>query len=161
MSKRGYFHCVKNKLDEFRHLACFQQENLNAAAYDCPDDAIILRQPKFKRSQSTHTFHNERKKVFKPMFVLESKRKDKNKSRRFRPLATLITSTLRHWFLTLLAVYMPMNRNNQFFCCQQILLNQLHKRQKYRDMRGRHPSVIDVWKFKTDVSKETLGVGVL
>ena len=34
------------------------------------------------------------------------------------------------------------------------------KRQKYRDMRGRHPSVIDVLKFKTDVSKETLRVGV-
>ena len=93
MSKRGYFHYVKNKLDEFRHLACFQQENLNTAAYDCPDVAIILRQPKFKRSQSTRTFHNERKKVFKPMFVPESKRKDKIKSRRFRPLATLITST--------------------------------------------------------------------
>ena len=30
------------------------------------------------------------------------------------------------------------------FFCQQILLNQLHKRQKYRDMRGRHQSVIDV-----------------
>ena len=26
-------------------------------------------------------------------------------------------------------------------------------------MRGRHPSVIDVLKFKTDVSKETLRVG--
>ena len=46
------------------------------------------------------------------------------------------------------------------FCCQQILLNQLHKRQKYRDMRGRHPSVIDVSKFNTDVGKETLRVGV-
>ena len=32
----------------------------------------------------------------------------------------------------------------KIFCCQQILLNQLHKRQKYRKMRGRHPSVIDV-----------------
>ena len=48
----------------------------------------------------------------------------------------------------------------KYFCCQQLLLNQLHKRQKYRDMRGRHPSVIDVWKFKTDVSKGTLRVGV-
>ena len=46
------------------------------------------------------------------------------------------------------------------FCCQQILLNQLHKIKKFRDMRGRHPSVSDVWKFKTDVSKETLRVGV-
>ena len=27
-------------------------------------------------------------------------------------------------------------------------------------MRERHPSVIAVWKFKTDVSKETLRVGV-
>ena len=40
------------------------------------------------------------------------------------------------------------------FCCQQILLNQLHKRQKYRDMRGRHPSVVDVQKFNTDVGKK-------
>ena len=28
-------------------------------------------------------------------------------------------------------------------------------------MGGRHPSVIDVWKFYSDVSKETLQVGVL
>ena len=33
---------------------------------------------------------------------------------------------------------------SKYFYCQQILLNQLHKRQKYRDMRGRHPSDIDV-----------------
>ena len=33
------------------------------------------------------------------------------------------------------------------------------KRQKFCDIRGRHPSVIDVWNFKTDVSKETLRVG--
>ena len=46
--------------------------------YDCRDVAIILRQLKFRKTQSTHTFHNERKKVFKPMFVLESKRKDKS-----------------------------------------------------------------------------------
>ena len=30
------------------------------------------------------------------------------------------------------------------FYCQQILLNQLHKRQNYRDMRERHPPVIAV-----------------
>ena len=47
-------------------------------AYDCRDVAIILRQLKFKKSQSAHTFHYDRKKVFKPMFVLESKRKDKS-----------------------------------------------------------------------------------
>ena len=44
-------------------------------AYDCRDVAIILRQLKFKKSQSTNTFHYERKKAFEPMFVLESKRK--------------------------------------------------------------------------------------
>ena len=33
---------------------------------------------KFKKSQSTNTYHKERKKVFEPMFVLESKRKDKS-----------------------------------------------------------------------------------
>ena len=36
----------------------------------------------------------------------------------------------------------------------------MHKRQKYRDVRDRHPSVIDVRKFKTNVSKETLREGV-
>ena len=47
-------------------------------AYDCRDVAIILRQLKFKKSQSTNTFHYKQKKVFEPMFVLESKRKDKS-----------------------------------------------------------------------------------
>ena len=49
-------------------------------AYDYRDVGIILRQLKFKKSQSPHTFHYEQKKVFEPMFVLESKRKDKNKT---------------------------------------------------------------------------------
>ena len=80
MSKIGYFHYVKNKIDKFRHLACIRKENRKPVAYDCRDVAIILRQLEFKKSQSTHTFHNERKIVFKPMFVLESKRKDKIKS---------------------------------------------------------------------------------
>ena len=70
---------MKNEIDKFRHLACIQKENLNAVAYDCRDVAIILRQLKFKNSQSTSTFHNERKKVIEPKFVLESKRKDKVK----------------------------------------------------------------------------------
>ena len=71
---------MKTKIDELRHLAFIQQENRNAVAYDCRDVAIILKQLKLKKSQSTHTFHNERKKVFEPMFVLESKGKDKIKS---------------------------------------------------------------------------------
>ena len=80
MWKVGYFHCVKNKIDKFRHLAYIQLENRNAWTYDCRGVAIILRQLKFKKSQSAHTFHNERKKFFEPMFVLESKRKDKIKT---------------------------------------------------------------------------------
>ena len=72
----GYFHFVKNKIDKFRHLACIQYKNRNALAHDCSDVGIILRQLKFKKSQITHTFHNERKKVFELMFALESKRKD-------------------------------------------------------------------------------------
>ena len=80
MSKTEYFHHVKNEIDKFRHLSCIQKENQNAVAYDCRDIAIILRQLKFKKSQSTNIFHNERKTVFEPMFVLESKRKDKIKS---------------------------------------------------------------------------------
>ena len=45
--------------------------------YDCRNVAIILRQLKFKKPQSTNTFHYERKEVFELMFVLESKRKEK------------------------------------------------------------------------------------
>ena len=41
-------------------------------------------------------------------------------------------------------LYPKDQEESKSFCCQQILLNQLHKRQKYRDMRGHHPSVIDV-----------------
>ena len=82
-------------------------------AYNCRDVAIILRQLKFKKSQGPYTFHYERKKVFEPMFVFESKRKDKIKSWSFRPLAIFITSIWRHWFLTLLAVYILRIRNNQ------------------------------------------------
>ena len=40
------------------------------------------------------------------------------------------------------------------FKCHQISLNSLSKRQKYSDMRKRHPPVYAVWKNKTDVSKE-------
>ena len=60
MSKIEYFYYVKNTIDKFRHLACIQEENRNAVAYDCRDVAIILRQPKFKKSQSTNTFHYEK-----------------------------------------------------------------------------------------------------
>ena len=60
MSKIEHFHHVKNKIDKFHHLACIQKENQNAVAYECRDVAIILRQLKFKKSQSTNTFHNER-----------------------------------------------------------------------------------------------------
>ena len=42
----------------------------------------------------------------------------------------------------------------------KILRNPLGRRQKYRDMRERHPPVIAVSKIKTDVSKETLRLGV-
>ena len=70
MSKIENNHHVKNKIDKFRHLAGIQYENRNAVAYNCRDVAITLRQLKFKKSQGTHTFHYERKKVFEPMFVL-------------------------------------------------------------------------------------------
>ena len=74
-------------------------------AYVCRDVAIILRQLKFKKSQSPQTFHYERKKVFELMFVLESKGKGKIKLRSFRPLATFITYTWRHWFLTFVCLF--------------------------------------------------------
>ena len=71
---------MKNKIDKSRHLACIHKENQNAVVYGCRDVAIILRQPYFKKSQCTNTFHNERKKVFEPMFVLEGKKEEKIKS---------------------------------------------------------------------------------
>ena len=58
------------------------------------------------------------------MSVLESKRKDKTKSWRFRPLTTFITSTWRHCFLTLLAIYILRIRNNQ----NHFIANKLHKK---------------------------------
>ena len=78
MSINESFHHVKYEIDKFHHLACIQKENRNAVAYDCRDVTIILRQLKFKKPQNTNTFHDERKKVFELMFVLESKRKDKS-----------------------------------------------------------------------------------
>ena len=38
---------------------------------------------------------------------------------------------------------------SKYFYCQQILLNQLHKRQKFRDMHGCHQSVIDAGFYRT------------
>ena len=73
MSKIEYFHFVKNKIDKFRHLACILLENRNALAYDCRDLAIILRQLKFKKSQSTNTFHNEQKKFSNRCLFLKAK----------------------------------------------------------------------------------------
>ena len=40
--------------------------------YGFRDVAIILRQPKSKKSQSTNTLHNERENVFEQIFVLEN-----------------------------------------------------------------------------------------
>ena len=59
------FSLCEKKIDKFRHLACIQQENRNAVANDSCNVAIILRQLKFRKSQNTHTFHNERKKSFR------------------------------------------------------------------------------------------------
>ena len=57
---------MKNEIDKFRHLACIQFEKQNAVAYDCRDVAINLRQLELKKkSQSTNTFHSERKKSFR------------------------------------------------------------------------------------------------
>ena len=69
---------MKNKIDKSRHLACIHQENRQAVVYGCRDVAIVLRQPLFKESQCTNTFHNERKKVFEPMFVSKAKGKKKS-----------------------------------------------------------------------------------
>ena len=54
--------------------------------------------PNLKKSQSINTFHNERKKVFETMCVLESTRKDKIKSYSFRPVIKFISSRGCHYF---------------------------------------------------------------
>ena len=46
-------------------------------AYECRDAAIILRQLKFKKSQSPHTFHYERKKFSNRCLFLKAKEKTK------------------------------------------------------------------------------------
>ena len=76
--ENGYFQYVKNKIDKFRHLACIHLENRNAVANDYRDVAIILRQLKFKKSQSTHTFHNERKIFSNRCLFLKAKGKTKS-----------------------------------------------------------------------------------
>ena len=79
MSKIGYFHYVKNLIDKFRHLAYIQLENRNGGAYDCRGVAIILRQLKFKKSQSTYTIHNERKKFsYRCLFLKAKERQNQN-----------------------------------------------------------------------------------
>ena len=62
MSKIDYFHHVKNEIDKFIHLVCIQKEYRNTVVYDSRNVTIILRQLKFKKSQSTNTLHNEQKK---------------------------------------------------------------------------------------------------
>ena len=47
-------------------------------AYDCRDVAIILRQLKFKKSQSTNTFHNERNFFLNRCLFLKAKGKIKS-----------------------------------------------------------------------------------
>ena len=68
---------MKNKIDRFSHLACIQKENRNAVAYDCRDVAIILKQLNLKKSQSTNTFHNERKKFSNRCLFLKDNGKTK------------------------------------------------------------------------------------
>ena len=57
-----------------------QSKHINMAInLGCRDLAIILRQSKFKNSQSTNTFHNERKKRFSNLCLI-SKANGKKKS---------------------------------------------------------------------------------
>ena len=65
------------------HLACILLGNRHAVAYGCRDVTIILRHAKSKKSQRINTFHNEREKVFEPLFVLESTWKEKNQITKF------------------------------------------------------------------------------
>ena len=75
---------MKNKIDKFRHLACIQYEIRNAVAYDCRDVAIILRLLKFKKSQSTHAFHYERKKSFRTDVCSGKEKERQNQIMKFK-----------------------------------------------------------------------------
>ena len=83
MSKIEYFHYVKNEKDKSRHLAYIQWENRNAAAYDCHDVSEILKQLKFKKSKSTNTFHNERKKSFRTCVRSRKQKERQNQIMKF------------------------------------------------------------------------------
>ena len=78
MSKIGYFHYVKNKIDTLRHLAFMQYENRNAVAYDCRDVAVILRQLKFKKSQIPIPSIKNEKKFSNRCLFLKAKGKKKS-----------------------------------------------------------------------------------
>ena len=119
----------------------------NAVSYDCRDVAIFLRQLKFKKSQSTHTFHKNKKKFSNLCLFLKEIGKTKLNHEVFglRQRSLHLHDVIDFW------------RNWPFISLGSgmikiflLLLNRLHSRQKYRSMRGRHPSVNDVWKFKTE-----------
>ena len=74
---------MNNAIDKFRHSASIQLENRNAVAYDCRDVAIILRQLKFKKSQSTNTFHNERKISYQTDVRSRKQREGQNQIKKF------------------------------------------------------------------------------
>ena len=136
---------MNNENDKFRHAACIQKENRNAVDYDCRDVAIILRQLKFKQSQSTNTFHNERKKFSNQCAF--SKSKGQTKSTNHEVLGLWQRSFRLHDVINFDVIgrlYPKDQEKSKSFYCQQILLNQLHKRQKYREIRERHPPVIAV-----------------
>ena len=79
------------------------------------------------------------------MFVLESKREDNQIIMLKAKLATSISSDLRHLPFDVIAVYVSYGIGIiKILKCQQILINPLHKRQKYPGMRERHPTVIAV-----------------
>ena len=79
MSKIGYFQYVKKKsTSSIIQLTFNKKIETLWLMIAVTSRALILRQLIFKKSQSTHTFHNERKKVFEPTFVLEAKGKTKS-----------------------------------------------------------------------------------
>ena len=77
------------------------------------------------------------------MFVFESKRKDKIKSLSFRPLATFITSN-----------YDVIGHSYPFIAKRYSSISCI------KDKSIATCANVTRWKFKTDVSKETLRVGV-
>ena len=82
----------ENEIAMYRYLPCIQDQNQTDMAYGWRAATRNVRQPPYLMSQSSKIVPILRKKRFKPISVLESKRVDKIKSGTFMFLSTFILS---------------------------------------------------------------------